>query len=314
MQLGFIGLGKMGSRMVKKLLDDGHNVIVWNRSPEPVQELKSQISNLKSAETIKDLVQSLGKPRVIWIMVPAKDATSEVLSEVSKYIEKKDIVIDGGNAFYKDTERRYKKLRNKDIKFLGIGVSGGVHGEKNGYSLMAGGDRSAYDSIVQLLDCLSKPSGSFDYFGEGGAGHFVKMVHNGIEYGMMQSIGEGFAVLKKSSYKFDLLKIAKIWQRGTIISGFLIDRTKDALEADVKLSGISGNIKRGGEGDWTVEAAKEEKVAVEIIKESVKFRKKSETDSRIQNSYTAKMINALRHQFGGHPVRLAQGKEAKKGS
>jgi len=303
MQVGIIGLGRMGSGIAKKLNKEGYDVLAWNRSPEPAQDLKSKISNLKIAESIRDLVKKLQKPRVIWIMVPQGKPTDEVLSEVQKYVQEGDIVIDGGNAHYKDTDKRYKNFQKSGIRFLGIGVSGGVHGEKNGYALMAGGDKSAYDLVHSLLKTLSDPSGSFDYFGEGGAGHVVKMVHNGIEYGMMQSIGEGFEVLKKSPYKFNLLKIAKIWQKGTIISSFLIDRAKDALQEDSELSRISGIIPRGGEGDWTVATAKEEKVKVRIIEDAVEYRKKSETDKKIQDSFTAKMINALRGAFGGHEVK-----------
>lgn len=295
MQIGILGLGRMGSGIANKLNNSGHEVIGWNRTPQSEQ--------FKTVKSIKDLVQILKRPRVIWLMLPQGKPTDEVLSEVQKYIEKGDIVVDGGNAHYKDTEKRFKDLSKREIGFIGIGVSGGIHGQKNGFALMAGGNLSAFQYIKPILKTLSEPKGSFDYFGEGGAGHFVKMVHNGIEYGMMQSIGEGFEVLKKSTYKFDLLKIAKVWQRGTIISSFLIDRAKDALEEDNDLSKISGSIPRGGEGDWTVEAAKEEKVNVELIEAAVQYRKRSETDKKIQNSYTAKMINALRGAFGGHPVK-----------
>ena len=298
MQIGIIGLGRMGLGIANKLKSGGHKVIGWNRT-----EFKIENSEFRIAKTIGDLVQNLNKPRVIWLMVPQGKSTDEVLSEVSKYVQKDDIIIDGGNAYYKDTEERFKSFRKKGFKFLGIGVSGGIHGEKNGFSLMAGGDKSAFDRVQPLLKTLSEPKGSFGYFGEGGAGHFVKMVHNGIEYGMMQSIGEGFEVLKKSSYKFNLLEIAKVWQKGTIISSFLIDRAKDALEKDPELSAVSGSIPRGGEGDWTVEAANEEGVQVHAIKEAVEHRMKSETDKKIQNSFTAKMINALRGAFGGHEVR-----------
>lgn len=296
MQIGVIGLGRMGSGIANKLHKGGHEVLAWNRSEVDGSKLKIQSS-------IQELVKNLRKPRIIWLMVPQGKPTDEVLSEVLKFVQRKDIVIDGGNANYRDTERRSKILSKKEVRFLGIGVSGGVRGEKQGYSLMIGGDKSAFVRVQTLLETLSEPSGSFDYLGVGGAGHFVKMVHNGIEYGMMQSIGEGFEVVKKSNYNFNLLKIAKVWQRGTIISGFLIDRARDALSEDPQLSKISGIIPRGGEGDWTVEAANEEKVEVHAISEAVEHRMKSETDPKIQNSFTAKMINALRGAFGGHSVK-----------
>jgi 6-phosphogluconate dehydrogenase len=168
---------------------------------------------------------------------------------------------------------------------------------------MVGGDKSAYETIMPLLDSLAKPNGGHAYFGTGGAGHFVKMVHNGIEYGMMQAIGEGFGVLEKSEYQFDLLEVAKLWQKGTIVSSFLIDRAKDALEKDKKLSDIEGVIASTGEAEWTVNAAKQESVPVPVIEESLEFRRQSQTDMAIQNSFAAKMVAALRREFGGHDVK-----------
>ncbi len=289
MKLGFIGLGKMGSRMVKKLLQEGHEVVAWTRS--------------ESTITIEELVQSLEKPRVIWSMVPAGEATEEVLSEVNKHVEPGDIIIDGGNAFYKDTERRYEKLKTKNIKFLGIGVSGGLIAAEDGYPLMVGGDKEAYEYVGSILDSLAKPNGGHEYFGTGGAGHFVKMIHNGIEYGIMQSLGEGFGVLDKSPYKLDLLKVAKLWQRGTLVSGFMLDRVVEALQKDPKLDNIVGVIAESGEAQWTIEQAKEEGVDVEIIERSLEFRRRSQTDPKVQQSFTARMVAALRQAFGGHEVK-----------
>ena len=318
MKLGIIGLGKMGSRIALKLVKEGHEIVVWNRSEEAIEDLKSQIShlrqgfggqvnlkskNLKSSESIKELVQQLEPPRVVWVMLPAGEATESVLNEIKKYVKRKDIVIDGGNSFYKDTERRYDEFKKMSIRFLGIGVSGGVIAAEKGYPLMAGGDKSAYEYIKPILESLSKPGGGYEYFGKGGAGHFVKMVHNGIEYGMMQSIGEGFGVLEKSSYNLDLLKVSRIYQRGTIISGFLMDRAKDALSKDSNLLKIKGYIEESGEAKWTVEKAREENVPIEIIEGSLEFRRKSQKDKKIQKSFAAKMVAALRHEFGGHKVR-----------
>lgn len=302
MKVGFIGLGKMGSRMVEKLLKEGHEVTAWNRSD----------NELKTAETIEELVKNLEKPRIVWLIVPAGEATEEVLQEVSKYVEAGDIVIDGGNANYKDTQRRYQNFRNEGIRYLGIGVSGGIIAIKSGYPIMVGGDKSAYQHIRPILDSLAKPNGGHEYFGTGGAGHFVKMVHNGIEYGIMQSLGEGFEVLEKAPYRFDLLKIAKLWQKGTLVSGFMLDRAADVLSKNPKLSGVIGHIEESGEARWTVEQAKEEGVKVEIIERSLDYRRRSQKDLKIQNSFTAKLITVLRQAFGGHPIRQAQGKEVKK--
>ncbi len=311
MKLGFIGLGKMGSRMATKLLQEGHDVVVWNRSPQAVEELKAQISklkttaqNLETAGTIQELVQSLQKPRIIWLMVPAGEVTEKVLLEVKKYIEAGDTVIDGGNANYKNTQARYEKLKTKNIQFLGIGVSGGIVAGKNGYPLMVGGDKNAYEHIIPILDSLAKPAGGHEYFGTGGAGHFVKMVHNGIEYGLMQSIAEGFGVLEKAGYNFDLIKIAKLWQKGTLVSGFFMDRTVEALQRDPGLTTIVGQIGSAtGETVWMVEEAKKQGVAVDIIEASLEFRKRSQTDTRVQHSFAARLVSAIRNAFGGHEVK-----------
>ena len=292
MKLGFIGLGRMGARMAGKLLKEGHVVIAWNRSDH----------QLKNIESIEKLIKSLETPRVIWSMLPAGEATEEILKEISKFTEIGDIVIDGGNAFYKDTQKRFDNFKKKGIKFLGIGVSGGVVAVRQGYPIMVGGDRNAYEYIIPILNSLAKPSGGHEYFGQGGAGHFVKMIHNGIEYGIMQSLSEGFEVLEKAPYKFDLLKVGKLWQKGTLVSGFLLDRAVDAFSEDKNLSGFSGPVSESGEARWTVEQAKEEKVNVEIIERSLEFRNRSKKDKKIQKSFTAKMLNALRFQFGRHEI------------
>lgn len=309
MKLGFIGLGKMGSRMVLKLLREGHEVVVWNRSIDAARNLESKIQNselhskFRIAKTIEELVQDLEHPRVIWLMVPAGEATENILDEVSKFVHAGDIVIDGGNAHFSDTQKRFDDFTKKGIKFLGIGVSGGVIAAKEGYPLMAGGDKSGYEFIVPLLNSLSKPHGGHEYFGEGGAGHFVKMVHNAIEYSYMQGIGEGFEILENSPYSLDLLKVAKLYQKGTLLSGFMMDRTKDALEKGSQLKSSEGPVAASGEADWTIEQAKKENVAVENISQALEFRKKSLQDNAVQKSFTAKMLNALRREFGGHEVK-----------
>jgi len=310
MKIGFIGLGKMGSRMVMKLLLGGIDVVVWNRSIETIENFKSQISNLKLkqdqlkiAKDVQELLQMLSKPRVVWLMLPAGEATKNILNEVSKFVEKDDIIIDGGNSHFTDTQRRFEEFNKKGIRFLGIGVSGGLLAAENGYPLMVGGDKSAYEFVQTVLKSLSSPHGGYDYFGIGGAGHFVKMTHNAIEYGMMQAIGEGFGILEKSSYAFDLLRVAKVWQKGTIVSGFLADRVKDALEKDPALMNVSGIIDATGEAEWALQEAKKEQVPVEITEKSLEFRKLSQTDKKIQHSFAAKLIAALRREFGGHKVK-----------
>ncbi|OGI90123.1 6-phosphogluconate dehydrogenase (decarboxylating) [Candidatus Nomurabacteria bacterium RIFCSPLOWO2_01_FULL_40_15] len=309
MQLGFIGLGRMGNRMVTKLLEGGHEVVIWNRTEEKVVALRTQVSGLRiqgkliAADSIDDLVKKLDPPRIIWSMLPSGDPTEQTLSEISKYIEKDDIVIDGGNAHYPDTQRRFEEFTKKGIRFLGIGVSGGVIAARDGYPLMVGGDRSAYDHIKPILDTLSKPAGGHEYFGEGGAGHFVKMVHNGIEYGYMQSIGEGFGVLEKSPYNLDLVKVARLYTKGTLLSGFMMDRTVESLEKDPKLEQLDGVIDASGEGEWTINEGKKLGVPIDVIEESFEFRKKSKTDKNISSSFAARLVAALRQAFGGHEVK-----------
>lgn len=303
MQIGVIGLGKMGSRMAKKLSREKHEVVVWNRSPEPAQNVTQDAPSIIVASNIKDLVHKIKTPRVIWLMLPAGKPTATLLQEVSALVEQGDIIVDGSNAHYKDTEKRYQELSTKNIKFLGIGVSGGIVAETEGYPIMVGGNRSAYDYITPLLDSLSRPHGGHEYFGEGGAGHFVKMIHNGIEYGIMQSLAEGYEVLKTAPYSFDMLKVSQLWQKGTLVSGFMLDRAVDVFKSNLSLSGVSGAIGYSGEADWMVEQAQEQGVMVEIIEHALEYRKRSHTDDKIQQSFTAKMVNAFRNAFGGHSVK-----------
>jgi 6-phosphogluconate dehydrogenase len=309
MQIGYVGLGKMGTRMAEKLLENSHTVVGWNRSRDIVEQfrLHLQDKNLSehflAADDIKSLTALLNPPRVIWVMLPSGPATQQTLNEVAQYVEAGDIIIDGGNANYHDTQKRYEEFQKRGIKFLGIGVSGGVLAHKNGYPLMVGGDESAYQYVTPLLNSLTKPNGGHTYFGEGGAGHFVKMVHNGIEYGMMQAIGEGFGVLDKAPYSFDLEKVAENWQHGTIVSSFLIDRAKDALKHDPNLTDIVGEIGATGEGEWTVLQAKKQGVPIENIEQSLNFRRRSKLDKKISSSFAARMVAALRYEFGGHAVK-----------
>lgn len=296
MKTGFIGLGKMGARMVQKLISEGHEVLAWNRSDH----------ELKNVESVEKLIKSLEAPRVVWSMLPAGEATEEILKEISKFVEAQDIVIDGGNSNFKDTQRRYEEFTKKEIRYLGIGVSGGIIAARDGYPMMVGGDKSAYETIKPILDSLAKPKGGHEYFGTGGAGHFVKMIHNGMEYGIMQSLGEGFGIMEKSPYSLDLIKVAKLYQKGTLVSGFMLDRALESLENDPKLSNIVGVIAESGEAKWTIETAKEEGVGVEIIERSLEFRRRSQTDEKIQKSFSARMVAALRNAFGGHPVRQVE--------
>lgn len=308
MQIGLLGLGKMGRGIMEKLLREGHEVVAWNRSKEIVEQIKIEKSDyvvsgkLKLSFSIEGMRESLANPRVFWLMLPAGEATDTILSEIASMTEPGDIIVDGGNSNYKDTDRRYKELTPKGIKYLGIGVSGGIHGLDDGFCIMAGGNKDGYDYIQPALESLSKPGAGYNYFGEGGAGHFVKMVHNGIEYGMMQALAEGFGVLARSEYNLNLLDVGIIYQQGSIVRSFLTDMAVNALQ-DPEFTKIEGVIASTGEGKWTVEAGKEFKVPVNVIEESLKFRDKSQYDKAVQNTFAAKMVAALRNQFGGHSVQ-----------
>lgn len=293
----------MGTNMVKKLIADGHEVVAWNRSPEPGEKLKEEEPKVAIAESIEELVSKLERPRVVWSMVLAGEVTQLILDEIKEYAERDDIVIEGSNARYKDSQRRYEEFKKKGVRFLGTGVAGGILGLKEGYAIMAGGDKGAYQHIIPIFNTLVKPNAGHGYFGEGGAGHFVKMMHNAIEYGYMQSIGEGFDVLEHAPYELDLLKIANLWQKSSLISGFMMDRTVEVLEQDPHLKDILGVVDATGEVQWAVEQAKGEGIPVEIIEASLNYRAKSQQDKKIQDSYTAKMVAALRHAFGAHRVK-----------
>lgn len=294
---------------MEKFLREGHKVVAWNRSTEVLDKLKIDKGEyivkgkLQTAYKIEGLRDALMKPRVFWLMVPAGEATESVINEVANIAEPGDIIIDGGNAHFKDTQRHFDTLTPKGIKFLGIGVSGGVRGLEDGFCIMAGGSKEGYEYICPALDSLVKPEGGHNYFGTGGAGHFVKMVHNGIEYGMMQALGEGFGVLEKSPYPLNLQDVGNIYQRGSIVRSFLLDMAVNAFREDPGFVGIQGVISATGEGKWTIEQARDEHVPVDVIAKSLEFRERSQYDKAVQDSFAAKLVAALRKQFGGHEVK-----------
>lgn len=308
MKLGIAGLGKMGGRMAEKLVREGHEIVVWNRTHEKATDLAQKLSdfqNIKVTSSIDELVNNLPLPRIVLTMLPAGEPTETLLSDISKLLNSDDILIDAGNTYYKDTDRHYHEFANRGIRFLGIGVSGGIIAGTEGYPLMVGGDKSAYEHVAPILDGLAKPHGGHEYFGEGGAGHYVKMVHNGIEYPIMQAIGEGFGVLENSDYNFDLAKVARLYQKNTLVSGFMLDRAVEALDNDPKLEHIQGIIGSASkETVWTIEEAKSQELPIESIEQAQDFRMRSEQDQKIQQSFAARMVGALRIAFGGHSVKL----------
>ena len=321
--IGIIGLGKMGSNIARSLLEKEWRVVGFNRSPEKTAELARE--GLEDAYSFGELVSKLAKPRVIWTMLPAGEATEKTLfgkNGLAPLLEKGDIVIDAGNSFYKDSIRREKLLKNRGIKFLDAGVSGGPAGARNGAAIMVGGEKKTNEFVEKLFRDLSIPGG-YGRMGSVGAGHFVKMIHNGIEYGMMQAIGEGFEVLHaadlrgftpldqkisngasadkrgKIKFKFNLKDVAQVYSRGTVIESRLISWLGNALDVHgPDLKEVSGTVHHTGEGAWTVKTAVEEKVKIKIIEEALKFRIASEKNP----TYTGKVVSALREQFGGHSV------------
>ena len=296
MQLGYIGLGKMGFAQVERLLEYGHKVIVWNRSSGPRKEAERIGADV--SETFDEMCRRLKAPRLIWLMVPHA-VVDDVLRELVPYLQKGDTVIDGGNSFYKHSARRARELIKKGIHFLDVGTSGGPHGARKGACLMIGGEKKVYEKYEKLFRDLSLLDG-YVYVGKAGAGHFVKMVHNGIEYGMMQAIGEGFEIMKRSKFTLPLLKIASLYNKGSVIESKLVGWLAKAYkEKGETLKGISGEVSHSGEGLWTVQTAKELRVPVKIIEDSLKFRVKSKG----KPSYTGQVVSALRNQFGGHNVK-----------
>jgi 6-phosphogluconate dehydrogenase len=300
MEIGYFGLGKMGFNMVLRLLEKNHKVVACNRDPRPVKEAAK--AGAVTAFSCEELVKHLTPPRLVWIMVPAGKPVDDVIfgsGNLVKYLEKGDTIIDGGNSFYKDSVHRSKQLAKREINFLDAGVSGGPGGARNGAAIMVGGEEKNYKKFESLFKDLSVKDG-YGYMGSAGAGHFVKMVHNGIEYGMMQAIGEGYEVMKRAPFKLDLKKVTAVYNRGTVIESRLIDWLKSAYEQNGEdLSEISGSINQSGEGLWTSQTARELGVPSPIIDGSVRFRQ----DSQKKPSYTGKVVSALRNQFGGHEVK-----------
>lgn len=295
-KIGYIGLGKMGKSMVTRLLENGWEVVAFNRTPEAVVEVSEK--GAQGVASLKNLVEELAHPRLIWIMV-SHDAVDDMLSKLLPRLFAGDVIIDGGNSNFKDTVRRSKELAEKGIKFMDVGVSGGPSGALRGACTMIGGSKEVFNEYMELFRDISAPR-AFGYMGSSGSGHFVKMIHNGIEYGMMQAIGEGFEVMKKSpQFNIDLMEVARVYNNKSVIESRLIEWLYDAYKQNgVGLSAVSGSVSHSGEGLWAVETAKETGVPVPIIEGSLKFREESQK----KPSYTGKVVSALRNQFGGHDV------------
>ena len=293
-KVGLIGLGRMGYNLALNMLD--HNTIVHAYDLVVTDEVK-QNKQIKLFEHLKDLVESLSRPRILWLMVPAGEITDNVINELTNYLDKEDILIDGGNSNYNDTLRRYSELKAKSINFIDCGTSGGTEGARHGASLMVGGEEEIVKSIEWLFKDLATKNG-YGYMGKPGSGHFVKMVHNGIEYGMMQAIGEGFELLEKSDFELDYQEVSKVWAHGSIIQGLLMDTAYSAFKKDERLENILGRVDDSGEGQWTIEAALKYKASIPVIANSLFARYKS----RDEEHFSEKIVAAMRYEFGRHKV------------
>ena len=297
MKIGMIGLGRMGMNMAKRLLQGGHEVVAYNRTPEKTEEIIKE--GAAGSFTLAELVDKLTSPRAVWLMLPAGKPVDDHVEQLKELLAPNDIVIDGGNTYYKDDIRRAEFLAEKEIKFVDVGVSGGIWGLKVGYCLMAGGDRQVYDYLEPIFKALA-PQEGYLYCGPTGGGHFVKMVHNGIEYGMMQAYGEGFAILEGSPYAESLnyAKVAHLWNQGSVIRSWLLELLEAAFGKDERLTKIRGYVEDSGEGRWTVQQALESGVSVPVIALSLfrRFR------SRKEDAFEDRVLAALRREFGGHAV------------
>ncbi|CAH0131625.1 6-phosphogluconate dehydrogenase, NAD(+)-dependent, decarboxylating [Pseudomonas brassicacearum] len=320
MQLGIIGLGRMGGNIARRLMLNGHTTVVYDRNAAFVENLHQE--GATGVTDLPALVAGLEKPRAVWVMLPAGAPTEDTINVLSELLEPGDVIIDGGNTYYKDDIRRAQALSEKGLSYIDVGTSGGVWGLERGYCMMIGGDADVVKRLDPLFDSLAPGMGDiprtrdrksdddraergYIHAGPAGSGHFVKMIHNGIEYGMMQAFAEGFDILKTKSseslppeQRFDLnvADIAEVWRRGSVVSSWLLDLTADALASDPKLDGFSGEVADSGEGRWTIEAAIEQAVPVPVLSSSLfaRFR------SRQQSTYGDKMLSAMRFGFGGH--------------
>jgi 6-phosphogluconate dehydrogenase len=296
MELGMVGLGRMGLNMTYRLLGGGHGVVANDRSPQPIAEAAQR--GAKSAPSLAALVQTLAAPRVVWLMIPSGPPVDATLDALVPLLSPGDIVVDGGNSNWRDSQRRGKSLAERRIAFVDCGTSGGVWGLENGYCMMLGGEADALRRLTPALDTLAPPEGWL-HVGPSGAGHFSKMVHNGIEYGLMQSYAEGFELLKASPFGYDLQKLTHLWNRGSVVRSWLLELAELAVQRDAGLAHIQPYVDDSGEGRWTVQEAIELGVPLEVLASSLfnRFR------SRQNDSFRDRVLAALRQEFGGHAVK-----------
>jgi 6-phosphogluconate dehydrogenase len=295
MKLGFVGLGRMGGNMVRRLLADGHEIVAWARSSESVKEAVSD--GAIGATSLEDVAERLSSPRVVWLMIPAGQPVEQSIATLRPLLSAGDVIVDGGNSRFSDSARRAAELEKDGIGFLDAGTSGGIWGRKNGYCLMVGGRSDHFRMVEPAFKTLAPPEG-YAHVGAAGSGHFTKMVHNAIEYAMLQGYGEGFEMLQTSGYDLDLLQVARLWTHASVVRSWLLDLLVLALEDDPKLAAIEGFVQDSGEGRWTLHEAIERAVPMPALADALFAR----FYSRQPESFSAKVIAALRGQFGGHAI------------
>lgn len=296
MQLAMIGLGRMGSGMTVRLLQGGHQVVVFDRSVDAIGALAGK--GATPASSLEDLGQKLKAPRIFWLMIPAGQPVDDTIQRLSGVLSPGDVIVDGGNSNYKDSMRRAETLRSQQVEFLDCGVSGGIWGLKVGFNLMVGGNEAVFKQVEPIFQTLA-PADGYAYVGASGAGHYSKMVHNGIEYSLLQSYAEGFEILKAAPFGFDLIQLARLWNHGSVIRSWLLELAEAAFERDPELTHIKGYVEDSGEGRWTLEEALTHSVPAPALAMSLFMRYRSRQD----DSFSAKVLAALRNEFGGHPVR-----------
>jgi 6-phosphogluconate dehydrogenase len=320
MQLGMIGLGRMGANLVRRFLRAGHDCVVYDQNPKVAAELVRE--GARAAGSAAELVQSLAAPRTVWVMLPSGGITETAISDLSRLLDSGDTIIDGGNTYWKDDIRRARDLKSKGISYVDVGTSGGVWGLERGYCLMVGGERAAVERLDPIFAALAPGIGTIPrtpgregrddrveqgylHAGPSGAGHFVKMIHNGIEYGMMQALAEGFDILQHANsdrlpeelrLDLDVADIAEVWRRGSVVTSWLLDLTAAALAKDSELESFSGHVEDSGEGRWTVQTAVEEAVPAEVLTSALYTRFRSRQD----HTFAEKVLSAMRKGFGGH--------------
>lgn len=295
MNIGLIGLGKMGYPLALNFIDNNINIHIYSSNQEKINQLTDL--GISGFSNIKEFLENMEHPKIIWMMIPSGQPVDDMINRIKVNLKKGDIIIDGGNSNYKDSIRRYNLLKEEGIEFLDVGTSGGVEGARNGACLMVGGNYETYVKLEEVFKLISGGSG-YGFVGSSGAGHYVKMIHNAIEYGMMQAIGEGFQLLYQSDYNISLNQVSNIWKKGSIISGLLLDKTSDALSKDEGLSNVEGVINFSGEADWALDEALNLKVSVPVIAAALFARYKSKDDSL----YSEKLLSAMRNEFGGHSI------------